>query len=218
MSAARPVSNVARSRQLNTSLRRTDGNREQCQRHARDLRILSNSSPRVDLRVHRAHAGSVRAWVDCPRASRVGGKCLVVSVPLCGRRHRDVSQTFARSAPLGRERREELRSTSLSPRSHEARGADLRNDLPSSSGHDDRRHLVDAQNRKSGLLVSKCAIGHTSEDWQASLTTVRHPPIARVRAMRSTECRRMLFKCSIALYMTAQLERAQRHLPKEETA
>jgi hypothetical protein len=37
--------------------------------------------------------------------------------------------------------------------------------------------------------------------------------IARVRAMSSTECRRMLFKCSIALYMTAQLERAQRHLP-----
>jgi hypothetical protein len=46
-----------------------------------------------------------------------------------------------------------------------------------------------------GLLVDK-----------PDLTTVRHPPIARPKLMSSTECRQMLFKCSIALYMTAQLQ------------
>lgn len=86
------------------------------------------------------------------------------------------------------------RAPSRRPQSRSRGGLRVRTDWPQTPHR--------CSERESDLPSGRGRSDHSASSW-----------IARVRPMSSTECRRMLFKCSIALYMTAQLERAQRHLP-----
>jgi hypothetical protein len=159
----------------------------------RRARTLCRCGRAADWTVRGPQCRSPSGWADCPRTSQVGRRRLVSSVPHCGRH----DALRASDSPAG------AQINSL-PRPQRVPPVGIKVDLGGWSPVAFRltADTADAQSGESGLLLRPGRSDHSASS-----------SIARVQPMSSTECRRMLFKCSIALYMTAQLERAQRHLP-----